>query len=174
MTTSTLAAVAEAAAGADVRADDAPAPTPPLTIDAIKSDHPDLAKALHEEGFTAGVKAENARIAAIEENALPGHEALIAAHKADPSVTAEASAIAVLKAERANPRTPRETLAALDKAAEGVESRPSASGDSGSAAPKATTPEGWKAEWEASKDLQKEYPTVDAYVAIKKREARAA
>jgi hypothetical protein len=30
----------------------------------------------------------------------------------------------------------------------------------------------WSAEWEASSDLQNEFPTAAAYVAIKKREKR--
>jgi signal peptide peptidase SppA len=139
-----------------------------------KAEHDAAVKAARDEGFAAGVRAENARILAIEANALPGHDALVSAHKADSSVTPEASAIAILKAEREKPKDPRRTLEAMDRAAEGVESRPSASGDGGPAAPKATTPEGWKAEWEASAKLQGEYPTPEAYVAVKKREARAA
>lgn len=139
-----------------------------------KADHDAAVKAAHDQGVAAGAKAENARMLAIEANALPGHEDLVAAHKADMSMSPEASAMAILKAERAKPRSARSTLEAMDKAAEGVESRPSASGDGGTAAPKATTPEGWRAEYEASPKLQAEYPTADAYVAVKKREARAA
>lgn len=133
-----------------------------------------VAKA-RDEGFAAGVKAENCRILAIEGNALAGHEKLVAAHKADTSVTPEASAMAILAAEKAKPAEPRATLQKLDQAAAGVESRPSATGDAGTTEkPKATTPDGWKAEWEASKDLQAEYPNAESYVATKKREAAKA
>lgn len=172
MTTSSLAAVAAAAAAADqtMQRDEI---EPPRNDMIAKTDHDAAVKAAHDQGVAAGAKAENARLLVIEANALPGHEDLVAAHKADMSMSPEASAMAILKAERANPRSARSTLEALDKAAEGVESRPSASGDAGTATPKATTPEGWKAEWEGSSKLQAEYPTADAYVAVKKREARA-
>jgi hypothetical protein len=125
------------------------------------------------------VKAENARIIAIEANALPGHEDLVAAHKSDPSVTPEASAMAILRAEREKPASDpkagaQRTLEAMDRAAEGVESRPSAAGDGGADGPKATTPEGWAAEWEASDKLKATYPTAESYVATMKRQARAA
>jgi signal peptide peptidase SppA len=136
-----------------------------------QEDHDKAVKAAHESGFTAGVKAENARILAIEEQTPAGHAELLAQHKADTTMTPEKSAVAVLKAEKAKPANPRQTLENLDKAAAGVESRPSAQGDGGSATPKATTPDGWKAEWEASQDLQAEYPTADAYVATMKRES---
>lgn len=175
MSSSTLAAVASAAAGAGAGNDHAPAPeTPkPITVESLKADHPEVFAAVRDEGFAAGVAAENKRVLAIEANALSGHEDLVSKHKADTSVTAEQSAIEILKAEKAKPASPRAVLERMDNAAEGVESRPSASGDAGAAAPKATTPEGWKAEYEASKDLQAEYPTAEAYVATKKREAAA-
>lgn len=65
-------------------------------------------------------------------------------------------------------------LSKMDAAANGVESTVSGDGGESGKKPAATTPDGWKAEWEASEDLQTEYPTVDAYVAMKKREARKA
>lgn len=176
MTSTTLAAVAQAAAGTGAGNDPAPVPvTPkPITAESLKSDHPEIFAAIRDEGFAAGVSAENTRILAIEANALDGHEELVANHKADTTVTAEQSAMAILAAEKAKPASPRAVLERMDKAAEGVESRPSESGDGGAPVQKATTPDGWKAEYEASKDLQAEYPTVDAYVATKKREAASA
>ncbi|MAB00110.1 MAG: hypothetical protein CMN87_12130 [Stappia sp.] len=178
MTTSSLAAVANAAADADVRAGRSEN-APPVEEVVARADHDAALKAARDEGFAAGVKAENARILTIEGNALKGHEALVAAHKADPSVTPEASAMAILKAEREKPASDpkagaQRTLEAMDKAAEGVESRPSAAGDAGADAPKATTPEGWTAEWEASDKLKATYPTAESYVATMKRKARAA
>lgn len=80
-----------------------------------------------------------------------------------------------VKAASSDGRSAADVLAKMDKAAEGVESRPSATGDAGPVAPQAaTTPEGWTAEWEASAELQSEYPTAAAYVATKKREAQRA
>lgn len=63
-------------------------------------------------------------------------------------------------------------LEKMDKAAEGVASRPSTTGDAGAGQQaKATTPEGWKAEWEADAKLQADYPTAESYVATRRREA---
>lgn len=153
-------------------------PSAAVDTSIAQADHDTAVKAARDEGFAAGVKAENARIIAIEANALPGHEELVTAHKADSSISPEASAMAILKAEREKPSDPnasaQRTLEAMDRAAEGVESRPSAAGDGGVSAAKATTPDGWRAEWEASAELQAEYPTPEAYVAVKKRQARAA
>lgn len=61
------------------------------------------------EGRSLGAAAERARILAVEQLALPGHEALIAQLKADGTTTAEQAAIQVLQAERAKGAT------ALDK-----------------------------------------------------------
>lgn len=63
------------------------------------------------------------------------------------------------------------TLAALqgdDASATGA--KPAAAGN-GAPAAAAQTPEGWKAEWEASADLQNSYPKVEHYVSLKKAEA---
>ena len=76
-----------------------------MNIETLKAEHPDIAKALHEEGFAAGKAAgaeeERARIKAVEEQVLPGHEALIAGLKFDGKTTGEMAAVAVLNAERA-------------------------------------------------------------------------
>lgn len=63
-------------------------------------------------------------------------------------------------------------LAKMDAAAEGITSSVSEAGDLTDKKPAANTPEGWKAEWEASPQLQGEYPKVEAYVAYQKREQR--
>ena len=66
-------------------------------------------------------------------------------------------------------------LAKLDKAAEGVASRPSSDGTAGDGGkPTAATPDGWKAEWTDSKELQAEFPNSESYVAYQKRKAAKA
>ncbi|MCR5859718.1 S49 family peptidase [Mesorhizobium sp. J428] len=78
----------------------------------------------------------------------------------------------VAAAPAAGAATVSALLSKLDKAAEGVQSRPSTDGTAGAAdAPKATTPEGWKAEYAASATIQAEFPTAEAYVAYQKRQA---
>ena len=49
----------------------------------------------------AGVEKERARIQAIEDMAMKGHETLIAAAKFDTGITAEALAVQIIKAEKA-------------------------------------------------------------------------
>lgn len=67
-----------------------------LTAEQVASAHPDAAKAL----IAQGAKDERERIAGIEAQAIPGHEALIAALKADPTKTPGDAAMAIVKAER--------------------------------------------------------------------------
>lgn len=68
-----------------------------MTLDELKANHPDLFKAAVEEGQ----KQERARIQAIEEMAMPGHEELAARAKFETGITPEAFAIEVVKAEKA-------------------------------------------------------------------------
>lgn len=82
----------------------AKANTPPITRELLAAEYPDLLAALTKEGFdsgfAAGAKAERERIQAIEEAALPGHEALIAGLKWDGKTSGAEAALAVVKAEK--------------------------------------------------------------------------
>lgn len=64
---------------------------------ALDAQYPELARHLRAEGASA----ERARIQAVEAQAMPGHEALIAALKFDGKTTGPEAAVAVLAAERA-------------------------------------------------------------------------
>lgn len=70
-----------------------------LILDAgfIAAHFPDAASVLREEG----AKAEQERLAGIDAAAMPGHEAIIASHKANRAKTGGDAALAVLAAERA-------------------------------------------------------------------------
>ncbi len=74
-----------------------------MTLEKLKAEYPEIAASLKaegvEEGKAEGIKAERARIAAIEDIALPGHEAEVKAAKFDTGLTAEALALAIIKAE---------------------------------------------------------------------------
>lgn len=72
------------------------AAAPATSIADLAAAHPDLCTQLRVEGATA----ERTRILAIEAAALPGHEALVAEMKADPSVSADAAAGRLLNAEK--------------------------------------------------------------------------
>lgn len=66
------------------------------TKEQIQAEHPALADAFRAEGASA----ERARIQAVEAQAIPGHEDLIAAMKFDGKSSAGDAALAVLAAEK--------------------------------------------------------------------------
>lgn len=120
-----MAAVAAAAGLGETQAES-------LTVDAkfIAANFPDVAKELREEG----AQAEHDRIAAIEAANMPGHDAIIAAHKADRSKSGADAAMAVIAAERSK-------LAAMNASFEEDEKR-LAGLKSGATAPAAETQSG--------------------------------
>lgn len=71
-----------------------------LTLDALTAERPDLVEAITADARTAGATAERKRIQAVEAQALPGHEALIATLKWDGKTTGPEAAVQVLQAER--------------------------------------------------------------------------
>lgn len=71
-----------------------------MDIEQLKNEHPELYKQLVNQGKEDGIKAENARIKAIEENALPGFEDLVNKAKMDPNATAETLAMEIIKAQK--------------------------------------------------------------------------
>lgn len=74
--------------------------TKSMTLDQLKAEHPDLHKQLLDEGAQAGVNQERARIKAIEEMAMKGHEQLITQAKFDTGISAESLAVQIVKAEK--------------------------------------------------------------------------
>lgn len=111
MTTSTLAAVVAAAAGGEGAT--ASAQPAPLTLESLKLQHPDI----HAAAVAEGATAERDRIASIEAQAMPGHDAIITAHKADITKTGADTAMAIVAAEKA---TRANQLGALSKDEEAV------------------------------------------------------
>lgn len=73
----------------------------PMNLEQLKAEHPDLYSAVLADGEKAGVEKERARIQAIEDMAMKGHETMIAAAKFDTGITAEALAVQIIKAEKA-------------------------------------------------------------------------
>lgn len=72
-----------------------------MDLEKLKAEHPELVQAIRNEGVAAGVAQERARIQAIEDIATPGHEDLVNEAKFSTGTTAEALAVAILKADRA-------------------------------------------------------------------------
>lgn len=101
-----LGTLEEVIAGLAGKQNPKPAPIPTMkgnamTLEELRAAHPELCAALVEEGRTDGAAAERQRILDVEAQAMPGHEALIAALKADGKTTGPEAAIQVLAAERA-------------------------------------------------------------------------
>lgn len=76
-------------------------PTPVLiTTDLLRAEHPDIIKALIEEGQKLGAAGELERIKAVQAQTMPGHEALIASLMFDGETTGEQAAVKILQAEK--------------------------------------------------------------------------
>ena len=120
-----------------------------------------------------GVAAERARLTSIDALSVVGCETLIADAKANgwtPGDTA-AAVVAKIKADGM-----LDAVAALSSAAAtvpAIAASPSEDGNRTEAAA-SESPEKWAKDWTASTKLHDEYPTVEAYVAIMRREKAAA
>ena len=177
MSGSGLAAVHLAAAATTTALQSPPAAlTPPATHTAtvttaadLAAAFPDLCAAIRAEGASA----ERARIIGIEAHAMAGHEALVAAMKADGSVTPDMAAGRILAAEKVARGQQLQAIVDVEKVTGKVVAAPTS--QSAAAAPsdaeKATTPDGWKAEYAASATLQAEFASADDYVSLKRAEA---
>jgi ATP-dependent Clp endopeptidase proteolytic subunit ClpP len=82
---------------AEIAKDPEPVAKPePPTRETLAAQAPDLLAALLDEG----ARAERARMRAIDDVAIPGHEAMVHRARYDEPITAEALAVAILRAER--------------------------------------------------------------------------
>ena len=72
-----------------------------MNLETLQNEHPELFNQVKQLGYEEGQKAENARIAEIEELATPGNEALVTAAKQDSTQNASTLAVAIVKAEKA-------------------------------------------------------------------------
>jgi hypothetical protein len=146
-----------------------------ITLAALREHRADLVTGLESAaeaaGRTAGAAAERDRILALDEIAMSGHEALVAAAKKDGKTTAEGLALQILKADKAagtshlagraegdaatavTPVTPLKPAAKAADASLPIEARA-------------------RAAWDASADLQAEFGgSFDAFLAFEKANA---
>lgn len=141
-----------------------------LNMATLRAEHPELAQALVEEGrlagIAAGAEAEQARIQAVEAQALPGHEALIAALKYDGKTSGPEAAVQVLQAEKSN-------SARLLKTLETEAVKPADQSMEEAVAENAKTPEEqWDAAWGKDAGLRAEFlDNKAAYLAYQKASA---
>lgn len=71
-----------------------------MNLETLQNEHPELFKEVKNLGFTEGVKAENERMQAIDDMALPGNESMVQAAKYKEPVTAEQLAVKMIKAQK--------------------------------------------------------------------------
>jgi hypothetical protein len=109
-----------------------------------------------------GAAAERARLAGIESAALPGHDALIASCKADPTCTPGDAALRINAAERAKLTAAGASIANVETVTRKIAASPTTQPDGGSADTPQTA-EGWKAEYAASADLRRDFESAEAY-----------
>jgi hypothetical protein len=127
-----------------------------------------------EEGVKAGAESERARIKAVEEQSMPGHEALIETLKFDGHTTGGQAALQILAAERKSlgaiapdlrfdglttaPAVPTETTTRTTQQIDSSMSQEQVAAIA-------------KREWETSPQLHHEFTGETQYVAFRKAEA---
>lgn len=139
-------------------------PLTPADLDAAVA----KATAAAEANFRTQLEADRKRIAALDDlgaKAGAGAAAIIAAAKTDGTSAADA-ALAIFTAGAHVEGAKAAAIAADDALATGA--KPAAPADG----TKASTPEGWKAEYEGSAALKSEFPSAAAYVAFMNAEAK--
>lgn len=94
---------------------------PKMDLETLKAEHPDLVQAIRNEAMVEGAAQERARIQAIEDIAIAGHEDLVMKAKFDGRTTAEALAVAMIKADKARGTQMLKARAEDAKALEGIE-----------------------------------------------------
>jgi len=141
----------------------APTTTTPrvLTVDSVKTDHPDIFAAI----FAEGVRAENDRVKSVQAQSFPGHEKLIAEMIADGKTTGSEAAIKILAAEREGKKNTIANLAVdlpkhVEPQFDDLEDDSAKTGE-----------ELWKAEWDSSVSLRDEFSgEFSTYMSYKRAE----
>lgn len=137
------------------------------TVAELSAAFPDLCTAIRNEGLTAGATAERTRVLGIAALADSSNGALIAEMQADGKTTVEGAALRILGAQKEARGQQLRAIADVETVTGAVKSAPSsaAAPDAPAPAAKASTPDGWKAEWSASADLQSEFDSAESFVA---------
>ena len=140
----------------------------PTSVAELTAAFPDLVASIR----AAAASAECKRIAGIDALEAKGHDELIARMKADGKSSPADVALAINLAEKATRRQQAAAIAEVESMTSNVKPAPSAAGAGNEPPSKAATPEGWKAEFAASKTLQGEFASADDYVAFKANESK--
>ena len=134
-----------------------------MNLDELRAAHPDLCAAMLEEGRTIGATAERQRIADIEAQILPGHEALLAEMKFDGKTTGPEAAVRILQAERSANKDRAISFAADAPSPVPHAASPEAEQDEQAAA---TPEERAKATWDKDAAIRAEFGKFETYLAF--------
>ena len=157
-----------------------------MDLKKFKTEYPDIATALTEEGRVAGVAegadkakaeghktgtdAERARIQSVLGQSMPGHEALVQTLAFDGKTTAAEAAVQILAAEKSKRgnalgalKTEGAQLAAVPA---GSQADPGAA-DAGDGS-HLTIEERCKAKWDKTPAIRAEFGTIESYTAYEK------
>jgi ClpP class serine protease len=143
-----------------------------LTTAILQQDHPDLVKALIDEGYATGFKAggdsERQRIQAIEALATLGHDDVVASFKFDGTTTAADAALQILAAEKETRKTMQAKIAAdtpnpVHHAAMPQDNTNESSGLTGE--------DKWRYEFAHDANIKDEFRSVESYIAFCKASA---
>lgn len=136
-----------------------------LNAETIKTDYPEVYKAIHQEGITKGRQEELLRIQGVQQQSIPGHEALIESLKFDGQTTAEQAAVKVLAAEK---ESRSNHLKSLSNAPDPV--KETLSKDEETLSEDAPIEEVAQAEWKKSASIREEFGTLETYTAYRRAE----
>jgi len=131
-----------------------------MNLEELRAAHPDLCASLVAEGRESGAAAERDRIIAVESQAMPGHEALIAALKFDGKTAGPEAAVQVLAAERAK-------LAAMGKHLAADAPKPVPHAEAPAAESEAADPNDRAKLHAKAKEYQAAHPGTDYLPALK-------
>lgn len=135
-------------------------PQATITLEYLAEHHPDIVAAIQAQGGAA----ERDRILALDEIATTGYADLLAAAKADPTMTAEKLAVEIVKAEKAKGTNHIAALQKADKEIPDIAPTVEPTGERVGA----TAEERAIHEWNTKADIRAEFGgDKDAYIAFK-------
>lgn len=136
-----------------------------VTIEQLRAENPEIVSTLQAEG----AESERARILAVEEQALAGHEALVAEMKFDGTTTGPQAAARIVAAERE--RRVHQLQAVRDAAPEPLAQAPATDDDRARPAADAPIEDRAKHDWDADAKVRAEFGgAFSAYLAYRKAE----
>jgi len=140
-------------------------PAPTITADHITASYPEIASHFQNIGATA----ERTRILAIEEAALPGHDALVATLKADGATSAGDAALQIMAAEKGKLSNRLAAQKSAGKLTDKIKSSATSTGEEDVLLPaSASVDDRAKETWDKDAKLRAEFGAFSTYLAYAK------